>query len=375
MSPLASNSATGKLTARLRSASRGISTSTSCTPASRSVASAPSKAGWVSGSRSPVKCLTSPSRTPLSAAGRTASPVPASTRSSSQVGHCLGRRAGRVARVGNRRNPRCGIAPDGGPQRCAAVERARNAHRPACIRSERGEHRAPAKRRAVAGGGTAGHARAVVRVARADIAAALEGVVAADAEGELVHAGLADHHRAGGAQSGDGARVGRGPEVLQRRRVRGARQARDVDVVLDRYWQPFERATACAGLAPRIHGPCCAQSTGIGDRDEGIQRRNRLGLRNRVQGQGSLVSEPEQIWRTASTAVSCSRSAASAAEGKAAASGRPRERPTMPVKVRSRRGCRGDRQSITAIFKGGLLRRWPRARASPAGYELLSRKC
>ena len=111
------------------------------------------------------------------------------------------------------------------------------ADRSAAVRPYRGGHEtrrdarcgaaARAARRQIGVPGIAGHAEKVVA-----------GVAL---EGEFRHISLADHDRARRAQARDRQFVDRGHEPRERPAAPGRRQARDVDVVLDRDRHAFER--------------------------------------------------------------------------------------------------------------------------------------
>ena len=115
----------------------------------------------------------------------------------------------------------------------------------------------------------AGRARRIVRIARRTE----RRVLVRRAERELVQVGLADEHRAGLPQMGDGRRVALGDVALAHARRRGGRRAADVEQILDRDRHAVQRSAVVAGgelavgvarLLPRLVGH---------DQDEGVQPR------------------------------------------------------------------------------------------------------
>ena len=102
-------------------------------------------------------------------------------------------------------------------------------------------------------GGAPGRAGRVVRVAHRPEG----GVVAGDAERQLVQVGLADHGGPGSAQPGHRVLVTARPGVAERRRPAGGGQLEGVQVVLDRERDAGERTRPRPGV--------------VGDRDEGAE--------------------------------------------------------------------------------------------------------
>jgi hypothetical protein len=164
-----------------------------------------------------------------------------------QVGDLARHRPRGVARVGDRRDALLRVAPERRPQAADAVERGRDAHRASGVGAEpgRGHPR---------GDGVAGAARGAPRDARGIVGVAggaERRVVAGDAEGELVHVGLAEHDRARADQRLGDRRVARGHERLEPGRPRRVRHPGHMDVVLHHDGHPVERSReALAGGQP-----------------------------------------------------------------------------------------------------------------------------
>ena len=99
-----------------------------------------------------------------------------------------------------------------------------------------------------------------------------EGCVAAgDAEGELVHVGLAYHNGARGLQAGHGRRVLGGNKRFEERRTGGVGQTGGVDVVLDRNRNSMQRAEDLAVEAQLIQPPGAVEGALAIERNECVQ--------------------------------------------------------------------------------------------------------
>jgi hypothetical protein len=197
----------------------GISTSTTVTPAAFIfVTMASPSRPWYRHPGWPAFAATTPTRSFLQVGGRFVLP-PAMTRSSSATSAIDDRhRPGGIAGMRDRRDAPLRIATDGGPQRGAAVERAGNAHRAAGVGAEAGRQRcAHRSRRRCRRTNRRRSSNASQALRTPEFGAGLEcGVVTRDTEGQLVHVGLADNDRAGGAQLRGDRRVGLRHETLQR---------------------------------------------------------------------------------------------------------------------------------------------------------------
>ncbi len=163
------------------------------------------------------------------------------------------RERGRVAReppggVGARRLPHHAgqIEPAvGRPDAVEAAEARRHAHRSAGVGAERGVAQPLGHRRGRARRGAAGHAVGRLRVERG----AVEGILAEDAERDLVGDGLADQARAGVEQALHGPGVARrdGMRPAPVRVAAAGRVAGHVEQILGRERQAGERAARSAG--------------------------------------------------------------------------------------------------------------------------------
>ncbi len=160
-------------------------------------------------------------------------------------------RADRIEAVGQREGAVARNAPRGRLEAGEAAQRGRDAHRAAGVGADGEGGHAVGDRDRRAGGGPAGDApgRPVPRVARR----VEMGVEAEAGIGELGHVGAPDHDRTGGAQPGDGGRVGSGRRLLRHRfRCGGGDVAGKVEQILDRNGKPRERRGHDAGAAQRI---------------------------------------------------------------------------------------------------------------------------
>ena len=156
-----------------------------------------------------------------------------------------GEPAGGVGAGGLRQHAGEVEAAVGGADAVQAAEARRHPHRAAGVGPERGVAEALGDCRGRARGRSAGHAIGRVGIERR----AVEGVLAQDAERDLVGDGLADQRRAGVEQALHRPGVPRRNRVLPRpvRVPAAGRMPRDVEEVLGRERQAGERAAGGAG--------------------------------------------------------------------------------------------------------------------------------
>ncbi len=155
------------------------------------------------------------------------------------VGHRAGQRADGVAGAGDPDQPLAAApAADGGPVADDAAVRGRHPDRAAGVGAQGHRHDPAGHRDRGPAGGPAGRPGGVEGVADR----AVGGVVAGDAEGQLVQVGLADHGGTGPAELGDRVVVAAGAGAVQRGGAAAGGQVRGVHVVLDRDGDAGQRA-------------------------------------------------------------------------------------------------------------------------------------